>query len=103
KNRADAKGTTLWAASNDVIKSIGPGETVDLAIIAGPGDRGADREGKLVAGSRVDLAKSGIDVAVRSGARPTSGTDVERSRQGGAARRQVDRLFQGGRAASISP
>jgi molybdate transport system substrate-binding protein len=64
--------TTLWAATNDVMKRIGPGETVDLAIIAGPGDRGADREGKLVAGSRVDLTKSGIGVAVRSGGRPTS-------------------------------
>jgi hypothetical protein len=28
--------TTLWAATNDVIKRIGAGETIDLAIIAGP-------------------------------------------------------------------
>jgi hypothetical protein len=42
--------------------------TVDLAIIAGPAIEALIEEGKLVAGSGVDLAKSGIGVAVRSGA-----------------------------------
>jgi molybdate transport system substrate-binding protein len=62
------KVTTIWAGTNDVVKRIGAGETVDLVIIAGPAIDQLIKQGKLLAGSRVDVAKSGIGVAVRSGA-----------------------------------
>jgi molybdate transport system substrate-binding protein len=62
--------TTLWVATNDVIKRIGASETVDRAIIAGPAIEALIEPGKLVAGSRVDLTKSGIGVAVRSDGAP---------------------------------
>jgi len=62
------KVTTLWAGTNDAVKRIGGGETVDLVIIAAPAIDALVRQGKLVTGSRVDLAKSGVGVAVRAGA-----------------------------------
>jgi len=44
------------------------GETYDLVIMAGPALDDLIKQGKIVPGSRVDLAKSGVGVAVRAGA-----------------------------------
>jgi molybdate transport system substrate-binding protein len=62
------KVVTIFAGGVDVAKRIGAGETVDLVISAGPAIDGFIKDGKLVAGSRVDLAKSGVGVAVPAGA-----------------------------------
>ena len=61
------KVTTLWAGTEAVTKRISAGEVVDVVIVATPNLDKLLAEGKLVAGSRADVAKSGIGVAVRAG------------------------------------
>ena len=60
--------TTVWAGSLDIMKRMQAGETFDLVIMPGAAIDELIKLGKVVAGSRVDLAKSGIGVAVRAGA-----------------------------------
>jgi molybdate transport system substrate-binding protein len=62
------KVTTIFSGTLDVQKRIAAGETYDLIIMAGPDLDKLIAAGKVVSGSRVDLAKSGIGVAVRMGA-----------------------------------
>ena len=62
------KVSTAWAGTVDVTKRISGGETVDLVIMAGNSLEELIRLGKIVPGSRVDVARSGIGVAVRAGA-----------------------------------
>src|SRR5258708_25571610 len=45
--------TTVWAGTNEVVKRIAGGETVDLVIIARPSIDKLIEQGKLLAGSRV--------------------------------------------------
>ena len=67
------KVTTEWGSSigdapTSIPSRLRRGEPIDLVILAGdPLDR-LMREGRIVAGSRVDLARSGIGIAVRAGA-----------------------------------
>ncbi len=69
------KVTTVFTGTLDVQKRIAAGETYDLIIMAGPAIDDYIKAGKVVAGSRVDLAKSGVGVAVRAGApKPDIGT-----------------------------
>jgi molybdate transport system substrate-binding protein len=60
------KVTIDWGGTVDIVKRIGGGEIADVVII--PAVRIDDfvREGRLV--SRIDLARSGVGVAVRAGA-----------------------------------
>jgi len=62
------KVATTWAGTNDIKKRMAAGETYDLVIMAGPALDDLIKQGKIVPGSRVDLAKSGVGVAVRAGA-----------------------------------
>ena len=62
------KVITIWAGGVDIVKRIEGGELVDVVIIARPPVEALIKQGKLAAGSRVDLAKSGVGVAVRAGA-----------------------------------
>jgi molybdate transport system substrate-binding protein len=62
------KVATTWAGTNDIKKRMAAGETYDLVIMAGPALDELVKQGKIVPGSRVDLAKSGVGVAVRAGA-----------------------------------
>ena len=62
------KVVTLWAPTVDVMSRIKGGETVDLVIMAGASVDELIKLGKIVPGSRVDIASSGIGVAVRAGA-----------------------------------
>jgi ABC-type molybdate transport system substrate-binding protein len=61
--------TTIWGGTLDISKRIGDGEVIDIVILGA--DRIDDfiRRGRLEAGSRVDIARSGIGVAVWAGAR----------------------------------
>jgi molybdate transport system substrate-binding protein len=69
------KVTTVFTGTLDVQKRIAAGETYDLIIMAGPAIDEYIKTGKVMAGSRVDLAKSGVGVAVRAGApKPDIGT-----------------------------
>jgi molybdate transport system substrate-binding protein len=62
------KVSTVWAGTVDVTRRISGGETVDLVIMAGNSLDELTRLGKILPGSRVDVAKSGIGLAVRAGA-----------------------------------
>lgn len=61
------KVATTWAGSVDIMKRMQAGETFDLVIMPGAAIDELIKLGKVIAGSRVDLAKSGIGVAVRAG------------------------------------
>jgi molybdate transport system substrate-binding protein len=62
------KVTTIFTGTLDLQKRIAAGETYDLIIMAGPAIDDYVKAGKVVPGSRVDLAKSGVGVGVRAGA-----------------------------------
>ncbi len=51
----------------DAAKRVQAGEAFDVVILAANAIETLTKDGKIVAGSRVDLAKSGVSIAVRSG------------------------------------
>jgi molybdate transport system substrate-binding protein len=59
---------TMWAGTTDVMKRIKGGEMVDAVVLSAASLEELIKLGKVVPGSRVDLAKSGVGVAVRAGA-----------------------------------
>jgi molybdate transport system substrate-binding protein len=61
------KVTTTWGGSEGIARQISGGEVVDIVIIAASNIDRLMAEGKLVADSRADFAKSGVGVAVRTG------------------------------------
>jgi molybdate transport system substrate-binding protein len=62
------KVVTTWAGTIDIKKRIAAGEVFDLIVVAGPEIDEFIKRGKMAAGSRVDLMKSGVGAAVRAGA-----------------------------------
>ena len=58
-------------------QQLAEGEAADIAIVSAPGARDLVASGKMVAGSVVDIAKSSIGVAVRSGASKPDISTVE--------------------------
>lgn len=62
------KVVTLWVPSVEMMRRLTGGETVDLVIMGASSIDELIKLGKLAADSRVDLAKSGVGVAVRAGA-----------------------------------
>ena len=76
------KVVTMWSGTADMMKRMKAGESVDLVIMATNSIEELTRLGKIVPGSRVDLAKSSVGVAVRAGAaKPdiSSGEALKRS------------------------
>ncbi|HEY7247322.1 MAG TPA: substrate-binding domain-containing protein [Xanthobacteraceae bacterium] len=76
------KVETVFAGSADIMKRVRAGEAFDLIIMPGTFIDELTGSGKIAAGSRVDLAKSGIGVAVRAGtSKPdiSSGEALERA------------------------
>ena len=74
--------TMIWGGTEGLAKRVSGGEVVDLIIIAAPNIDQLIVDGKLVPGSRADVAKSGVGVAVRTGLpRPdiSSGEAVKRA------------------------
>jgi molybdate transport system substrate-binding protein len=65
---AGEKVDILWASTNMLMDEIAKGATGDLAILTDEAIDALIRVGKMVAGSRVDLARSAIGLAVRQGA-----------------------------------
>ena len=57
-----------YDTSNIILRRLQGGETADLVILTAPLIDQLTQQGKVVSGSRVDLARSGIGVAVREGA-----------------------------------
>src|SRR5579862_4831460 len=58
------KVTTIFTGTLDVQKRIAAGETYDLIIMAGPAIDDFIKAGRIVPGSRTDLAKSAVGVGV---------------------------------------
>jgi len=64
------KVAAIWAGTDEIIRRLGAGETLDIVIAPAPWIDDLTKRGLLVAGSRVDVAKSGIGVAVPAAAPP---------------------------------
>ena len=62
------KVVVTWASSADIRKRIGAGEAYDFVIVGADDVDAFIKDGKMVAGSRVDIAGSGVGVAVKAGA-----------------------------------
>jgi molybdate transport system substrate-binding protein len=62
------KVVTSFVGSTDIMQRMKSGESTDLVILAANSVDELIELGKVVPGSRVDLAKSGVGVAVRTGA-----------------------------------
>jgi molybdate transport system substrate-binding protein len=62
------KVTATWTGTVKIKEKIAAGEVFDLVIVGAPEVDRFIADGKMAAGSRVDLAKSGVGVAVRTGA-----------------------------------
>jgi molybdate transport system substrate-binding protein len=56
-----------WSGTEAATKRISGGEAFDVVLIARPNIDRLTAEGRLAAGTRADVAKSGIGVAVRAG------------------------------------
>ena len=59
---------TTWTGTANIMKRMAAGEAYDLVIMSAQGIDELSRTGKIAPGSRVDLARSGIGLAVRTGA-----------------------------------
>jgi molybdate transport system substrate-binding protein len=57
-----------WAGTVDIKKKIAAGEVFDLIIVASPELDTFAKDGKIVAGSKVDLVRSSVGIAVKAGA-----------------------------------
>jgi molybdate transport system substrate-binding protein len=58
----------IWTGSADIKKRIEAGEAFDLVIVGAPDVDAFIKDDKMVPGSRVDIASSGVGVAVKAGA-----------------------------------
>ena len=74
--RASGHKVTLgFGTSQQVVKRVQAGEDADLAVITPEAIDQLTKQGKLVAGSQIEIARSLIGIGVRSGApRPDIGT-----------------------------
>lgn len=63
-----AYGASMGGAPDSIPSRLLRGEPADIVILAGPALDELIKQGKVVAGSRIDLARSSIGMAVRSGA-----------------------------------
>jgi molybdate transport system substrate-binding protein len=69
------KVATVFTGTLDVNKRLAAGESYDLIIMSAGSIEEHIKGGKIVPGSRVDLAKSGVGAAVKAGApKPDIGT-----------------------------
>jgi molybdate transport system substrate-binding protein len=62
------KVVTIWGGVNEVARRVAEGETADVVMLPAPQIDGLVKQGKLIPETRVDVATSGIGVAVRAGA-----------------------------------
>jgi molybdate transport system substrate-binding protein len=62
------KVATTWSGTTETMKRLKAGEVFDMVLIAANSLEELTDTGKVMAGSRVDIARSGVGVAVKSGA-----------------------------------
>src|SRR5215510_8090276 len=75
ERKTGTKLTITWGSANGLMKELDAGAGADLAILTAEAIDDLIKRGKVVGGSRVDLARSGIGIAVRKGGRkPDIGT-----------------------------
>jgi molybdate transport system substrate-binding protein len=60
--------TTIWGGVNEIAKRVADGEMADIVILPAAQIDELIRRGKLAPETRVDVAKSSIGVAIRTGA-----------------------------------
>lgn len=76
------KLVTVWDGGGNIVKRMRAGEAADLVLIARAGVEDLIKDGKVAPDGRVDLAKTGVGIAVRAGAaRPdiSSGEALKRA------------------------
>jgi molybdate transport system substrate-binding protein len=73
--------TTMGVGVDSIPNRIARGEAVDVVIVAAASLDALIREGRVVAGSKVDLARSDIGMAVRAGASKPDISSVEAFRR----------------------
>jgi len=75
ESRTGHKVVPTWAPAPVVRRRLAAGEIFDLVIVGADDIDGFIRQGRLAPGSRTDLMKTGVGVAVRAGAaRPDIGS-----------------------------
>ena len=57
-----------WSGTAKIKQQIAGGESYDLVIVGAPEIDAFVRDGKLISGTRVDLVRSGVGVAIKKGA-----------------------------------
>src|SRR6476661_9451681 len=75
------KVTVHFEVNADLKKKIEAGEAFDVAVLNPPVIDALTKEGKLVPGSRADIGRSGLGVAVKSGADQPEISSVEGCRR----------------------
>lgn len=61
------KVTATWTGSADIRKRIDAGEAFDLIIVGAPDVDAFVKDGKVMPGSRIDIARSGVGIAIKAG------------------------------------
>ncbi len=75
------KVTTVFTGTLGANKRLADGESYDMLIMSSGSIDEYLKSGKLAAGSRVDLAKSGVGIGVKAGARKPDISSVEALKQ----------------------
>ena len=65
---SEHKVVATWTGTESIRKRIGDGEVYDLVIVGAPVIDAFIQQGKVASGSRTELMKSAVGVAVRAGA-----------------------------------
>jgi molybdate transport system substrate-binding protein len=81
ENASGHKVTTAFMGTADLQKRIEAGETYDVVIMVDSAIEAYARSGKVVAGSRVDIARASVGVGVRAGLPKPDITSVESFKQ----------------------
>jgi molybdate transport system substrate-binding protein len=77
KHKVITAATSMGTGADSIPSRLQRGQPADVVIVAADALDGLIRQGTVVAGSRVDLARSGIGMAVRAGARKPDISSVE--------------------------
>jgi molybdate transport system substrate-binding protein len=75
------KVVTEWVPTAVMMTRLKAGESPDLVIMSSTGIDALIKDGKFSAGSRIDIAKSGIGVAIKKGAAKPDLTSAEAVKQ----------------------
>lgn len=105
ENETNHKPVLSWAGSEAISKRVSGGEIFDVVVNTSAGIDRLAKDGRLVAASKRDLARSAVAVAVKAGAPRPDVSTVEGLRQAllkaesiaissGASGRYLEQLFQ---------